>query len=57
MMPKELGELLNWDKNVGYLASFVQHKPMTTLGDRDVSDAAAAVCSSSSSSRKGVLLE
>ena len=36
MMPKELGELLNWDKNVGYLASFVQHKPMTTLGDRDM---------------------
>ena len=64
MMPKELGKLLNWDKNVGHLAPFVQHTCMTTFGERDVLNAAAAaaavcvcVCNSSSSSRKGVLLE
>ena len=64
MMPKELGKLLNGDKNVGPLAPFVQHTCMTTFGERDVLNAAAAaaavcvcVCNSSSSSRKGVLLE
>ena len=42
MMPKELGKLLNWDKNVGHLAPFVQHTCMTTFGERDVLNAAAA---------------
>ena len=42
MMPKELGKWLNWDKNVGHLASFVQQTRITTLGKRDMLDAAAA---------------